>query len=85
MPGLSRVLHWPLSLLCSFTTGFTGPMRRRKTMLKRILKRVRIERKIFELMKIRPISLYAIVSFEWIKFRMRCKAVNRACREVCHG
>lgn len=31
------------------------------------------------------LTLQGNIRHEWTKFRLRCRAVNRACREVCNG
>jgi hypothetical protein len=55
-------------------------------MLKRIIKRIRIERAIARLIgPVYALSIVAIITDEWFRHWLRCRAVNRAIREVCHG
>jgi hypothetical protein len=55
-------------------------------MLKRIIKCFMIEQTIAKLIgPADAVTLSAIITFEWFKFRLRYRAVNRAVREVCHG
>lgn len=43
-------------------------------MLKRIVKRIKLERHIAMLLRIRPISLGTIIRLEWFKFWLRRRA-----------
>lgn len=49
-------------------------------MIKRILKRIKLERHIAILLKTRPPALCTIIRLEWFKFGLRRRAVNAAVR-----